>query len=179
MISLNALKPGDPDSHSQGLVPGCKHGIEQCAELLRQLSESSFTQTEGGESSIGAHLRHILDRYHCFFAGLESGCVDYDGRKRDKAIETNLEAATFALTSIARRIDELDAVAVGPLQIRESVHHLSPQVLLGSSIRRELMSLITHTTHHLAIIALLARAQGYELPEDFGKAPSTILHERT
>lgn len=179
MTSLNALKPGDSDSQSQGLILGCRHGIQQCAELLQKLSQNSFTQTEKGSSSIGAHLRHVLERYQCFFAGLQSGCVDYDGRKRDKSIETNLEAATFALASVAKRIDELEAVASIPLQVRESVHHCSPQVLLDSSVNRELMGLITHTTHHLAIMALLARGQGYQLPDDFGKAPSTLLHERS
>lgn len=179
MTSLNARKPGDSISLPQGLILGCRHGIQQCAELMQQLSESSFTQTENGGSSIGAHLRHILERYQCFFAGLQSGCVDYDGRKRDKSIETNIEAATSALATVARRIDDLEAVAGGPLQVRESVHHLSPQVRLDSSVNRELMGLITHTTHHLAIIALLARGQGYRLPDEFGKAPSTILHEHS
>jgi uncharacterized damage-inducible protein DinB len=179
MTSLNVLKPGDSEPQFQGLILGCRHGIQQCTDLLQQLSETSFTQSENGSSFIGAHLRHVLERYQCFFAGLQSGCVDYDGRKRDKSIETNLEAATFALVSVAKRIDDLKAGASGPLQVRESVHLLSPQVLLDSSVNRELMGLITHTTHHLAIIALLARGQGYRLPDDFGKAPSTILHERS
>lgn len=135
-------------------------------------------KAEKGGSSIGAHLRHILDRYQCFFSGLESGCVDYDGRKRDQSIETSLEAATFAVASIGKRIERLQLPG-SPLQIKESVHHLGPQVLVDSSMSRELMGLITHTTHHLAIIAMLARKQGYQLPEDFGKAPSTILHERS
>ena len=39
------------------------------------------------------------------------------------------------------------------------------------------MGLITHTTHHLAIMGMIARDLGYHLDDDFGKAPSTIVFE--
>jgi hypothetical protein len=40
------------------------------------------------------------------------------------------------------------------------------------------MGLISHSTHHLAIIGLLAKSLGCQMDSDFGKAASTILYER-
>ena len=39
------------------------------------------------------------------------------------------------------------------------------------------MGLVTHSIHHLAIIALIVKSYGYEMDSDFGKAASTILYE--
>lgn len=126
-------------------------------------------------------MRHVLDRFQCFFNGLPDSTIDYDARKRDKSIEENLEAARFAVATISRRLLDLNASAnaSSPVEVTETVHHLSPKVVIGSSVARELMSLITHTTHHLAIIGMIARDMGYSLDCDFGKAPSTIVFERS
>lgn len=163
------------------LVKGCLHCIGQCDQLLKLVSQDVYTTASSGNSSIGAHTRHILDRFHCFFAGLQDGRVDYDDRKRDKSIENNLEAATFALASVARRVENLEPGNFGEdeILVRESVFHEGPPISITSTIDRELMGLITHTTHHLAIIAIIAKSFGYQMEGDFGKAASTIVFERT
>ena len=162
------------------LIGGCIYCIEQCDQILSVVSQENFTDSSKGGSSIGAHIRHILDRFHCFFAGLADASIDYDARKRDREIEQNLEAATFALASVARRVERLRG---SPLQdelicVKESVLPFSPAVEISSTAERELMGLITHSIHHLAIISLLAKPFGHQLDRDFGKAPSTIVYER-
>ena len=163
------------------LIHGCKHCVNQCDELLNMVSQQVYGSFPEGTSSIGAHMRHILDRYLCFFAGLQNGLIDYDARKRDKSIETNLEAAAFALTSVSRRIDAMTlSEELGKtITVRESVYHQGPSVEIPSTVDRELMGLISHSIHHLAIIALITKSFGYRLDSDFGKAPSTILYERS
>ena len=130
---------------------------------------------------IGAHVRHILDRFHCFFAGLAGASIDYDARKRDPEIEQNVEATMFALESVARRIEQLQSIPFCSelIGVKEFVHPSSPAVEINSTLERELMGLITHSIHHLAIIALLAKSFGHQMDSDFGKAPSTIVYERT
>ena len=180
MTISTAVKATDSDSlQLEKLQRGSLHCVSQCQKLLDQVTEASFCESRPGISSIGAHMRHVLDRYFSFFNGLSDLTVDYDARKRDPAIESNLESARFAVVSIERRLKDLDLKANTALTVKETVHHLSSQVLIESSLARELMGLITHTTHHLAIIAMIARAQGYELEDDFGKAPSTLVYERS
>lgn len=167
------------------LVEGCRYCLTQCELLLKIVSPEDFALANNG-ASIGTHLRHVLDRFQCFFNGLATGHIDYDARKRDHAIATSPEAAAFALASISRRVETIasntgnnNAENISAvLSVQESVHHLGPAVTVGSTVERELMGLIVHATHHLAIIAMLARQMGYVVDKDFGKAPSTILYER-
>ena len=169
----------DQDSKSL-LIGGCINCIAQCDQILSIISQENFTDDSNGSSSIGAHIRHFLDRFHCFFAGLAGASIDYDARKRDPEIEQNVEAATFALESVARRIEQLQHLPFCNelIGVKESVLSSSPPVEISSTLERELMGLITHSIHHLAIIAPLARSFGHQMDSDFGKAPSTIAYER-
>lgn len=161
------------------LIEGCSDCIGQYDQLLKVISQSVYIDNSNSSSSIGAYVRHILDRFHCFFSGLQDASIDYDASKRDKEIEQNIEAAMFAVVTVARRIEQLgDNPSIGNLIcVRETVHPLSPAVEISSTIEREMMALITHSIHHLAIIALIARSFGYQMGEDFGKASSTIVYE--
>ena len=46
----------------------------------------------------------------------------------------------------------------------------------ASSLDRELQSLISHTVHHYALIAMLLRVSGRQPAADFGVAPSTLRY---
>ncbi len=177
----NRVSKLEQDNSGALLVQGCSNCLGQCDQLLKIVSQSVYVDGSKGGSSIGAHVRHVLDRFHCFFSGLPAASINYDARKRDKEIEHNLEAATFSLATVARRIEQLDYMEFSAAQIRvkESVHPFSPVVEIPSTVQRELMGLITHSIHHLAIIALLAKSFGYQMGADFGKAPSTIVYERS
>ncbi len=87
----------------------------------------------------------------------------------------------FALESVARRIEQLQSMPFCSelIGVKEFVLPSSPAVEINSTLERELMGLITHSIHHLAIIALLAKSFGHQMDSDFGKAPSTIVYERT
>lgn len=162
------------------LIDGCINCIAQCDQIMSVVSQENYTDGSRGGATIGAHIRHILDRFHCFFAGLPDGAIDYDARKRDREIEQNLSAAAFALASVGRRIEQLAAEpgTSGLVAVKEAVLPSSPPVEIPSTIERELMGLITHSVHHLAIIVLIAKSFGHSFDEDFGKAPSTIAYER-
>jgi len=162
------------------LIDGCLNCIAQCDQILSILSQEHYGHDVKGSSSIGAHIRHILDRFHCFFTGQADSSIDYDARKRDQEIEQNLEAARFALASVTRRIDRFREFQGyhEPVLVKESVLPSRPAVEISSTVERELMGLITHSIHHLAIIALLAKSYGHQVDKDFGKAPSTIVYER-
>ena len=164
---------------TEQLRQGCQFCLAQCDQLLAQLDKEDYVCAPE-VSSIGAHVRHVLERFQSFLNGLGEGMVDYDCRKRDQTLETNPQSASFALATIVRRINELKFCdfADQTLTIRESVHPQLEPVEASSTLERELVSLISHSVHHLAIIAMLARPLGYALDSDFGKAPSTIIHEK-
>lgn len=179
-IERRIARPGTEGSASL-LISGCSNCLAQCDQILTILSPKNFAEPAGESASIGAHIRHILDRFHCLFAGLPAASIDYDDRKRDREIEHNLEAARFALATVRRRVEQLGELSsdAGLIRVREAVLPASPAVEIASTLDRELMSLITHSIHHLAVIVLIARSLGYEVDDDLGKAPSTLAFERS
>ena len=170
------------------LIKGSEHCLDQCEALLNMIFAEAYVEQTQDSASIGTHMRHLLDRFQCLFNGLPDRTVDYDARKRDKSIETNMAAARFAAVTLKRRLSDLrrqEKQGVGQrvelgveLSVRESVHHASPQISGSSNVQRELMGMITHGTHHLALMVMIGKQLGYEFHKDLGKAPSTIIHER-
>lgn len=164
--------------------------------LLRQLTE--FITTSGSaiyalnnealeSGSIGGHVRHIIDHYLSTFT--RADIIDYDARARDQAVEQN---SAFAADAIYTLIDVLhtevtkgtssqgQAMAATTdklVQVRVSTNVGEPACVVGSTLARELCFLHSHTTHHMAIIRLLALHNGVQLPSNFGKASSTLKFE--
>lgn len=125
-------------------------------------------------SSVGAHLRHVIDHYEAFLTGLPGGALDYEARARDPRLENELGFALTRLESVGRRLSELAVEGDdGPLAIQAET---SSGIALRSSAVRELEFLLSHTTHHYALIAIIARSLGCEPDANFGVAPSTLKH---
>ena len=163
--------------------------IHDNIEMLRQ-GIAALDQMDGDRyakpayrsgSSIGAQFRHILDHYQAFLAGLESGRIDYDARERSRSVETDIEAARTQAERICR---ELEQVPDDRLDTETTVNTCTASppdrapVWTPSTPRRELSFLLSHTVHHFALINLLARAGGVELPGSFGVAPSTLAYRQ-
>lgn len=130
--------------------------------------------------SIGPHLRHIVEHYEALLDCQPGELIDYDHRARDRSIERSPTLAIARLdgllgklqTLAARRPDE--AVSVGfSIGIDGADFHVSP-----SSLVRELNFVASHAIHHYALIRPIATAAGVPLPEEFGKAPETVRHEK-
>lgn len=167
---------------NQSIVTSLMDVLEQERKLLVKLSPGVYTAAGKGpfKSSIGAHIRHNLDHFTSFFAGLPEGRVDYEKRRRDDGIARSCEQA---LADIERHLAALQALENqadrGPLLVREESDSAAENLRwLESSVGRELQFLLGHTVHHHAIIALLLTQQEVALPEGFGVAPSTQRHER-
>ena len=160
------------------LIEGCIECVDQCGELLDGMPSEVFAYRGDGNSSIGAHVRHVVDRCQSFFNGLDAGCIDYDDRKRGTSVETDVRAAMNALAETRGRFEALDLDTRGAeISVRELVHYNGEPTIAASTLDRELMGLITHSIHHLAIIAMIARATNHPVSPNLGKAPSTIAAE--
>src|SRR6516165_7719008 len=67
----------------------------QAEALLDRIGDAVYTSSPRGLAphKAGGHLRHILEFYECFLAGVAGGRIDYDERKRNLSVETCREAA--------------------------------------------------------------------------------------
>lgn len=128
-------------------------------------------------SSIGGHVRHILEFYQCLLMDPASNEVNYDQRKRNMLLEENLKFATDFLVEI---IDELEKVEANRriLLIAEYDNEITK---METSLYREIAYNIEHTIHHLAILAMAVKIEFVHitLPEELGYADSTLKFIRT
>jgi len=130
---------------------------------------------------IGPQFRHIVDHYRCFLRGLPSGRIDYDARDRDPLLENDAAQTRAALAEVSRELSELEPVQRDHrilVHVATTADDDSAADWASSTVKRELLFLQSHTVHHFALIALLARTAGIELGEDFGVAPSTLAYRK-
>jgi hypothetical protein len=164
------------------LIAGCVHVLEQGLALIERIDDRLYTATGGlpVHSGVGGHLRHCLDFYQSFLAGVASGRIDYNRRARDPLIESD---RAFAATRLRIVISELlslrlpDGETAVLVSLEEGGGDSSglPRWCI-STVSRELQFLLSHTVHHYALAALLLRLQGSEPGGGFGVAPSTLSH---
>lgn len=156
------------------------HFLRQGAALLRQFDDGTYarpTSDRPRAAGVGPHLRHCLDFYRCFLRDLDGGRIDYDLRDRQPELETSTAAARTAIGSIMADLFLIEPeqgsreILVHHDEVAEEEPTTSWQ---RSTVARELRFLASHTVHHYALIAHLAREQGIEPGDEFGVAPATL-----
>mmetsp|Transcript_6551 Transcript_6551/g.22111 ORF Transcript_6551/g.22111 Transcript_6551/m.22111 type:complete len:186 (-) Transcript_6551:157-714(-) len=166
--------------------------LSQLLSAVRLVGPAVFPRRSAAHgASVGGHVRHALDHYRLLLAGASAiaeapgpaPLVDYDTRSRGGAEETDAHAAAAA---IERVLGELEGGRPGPPGAAVRVRFASPEggadgtgdVVVESTVGRELAFVWHHAVHHLAMVRLIAAEAGVELPRDLGKAPSTLRYER-
>lgn len=159
--------------------------LQQGMDLIRDLDDSAYSEGEEAVkmSPIGAHLRHCIEYYGRFLAGLESGRIDYAARARDHRLETD---RGYALQKMLGLVEALEAMPEGvesrPLEVDveegEAALDAPAAAWAQSDVRREMGFLMSHTVHHYALIAVVLRLKGHEPNAEFGVAPSTLAYEK-
>jgi hypothetical protein len=154
--------------------------LGQGEDLLRALPAENYTRRVplAFNASIGGHYRHCLDHFTSLLGALDADEVDYDHRERDVRIESQ---PNFALTLTRQMRAQLERLPLSALDstVRARcevsyAHGDSP--VTGSTFGRELVYAIAHAIHHYALISVMARLMEATLPEHFGVAPSTVVH---
>lgn len=174
-MSTDTLRPV-----SDTLLASCAM-LGQVEELLSRLDDDAYTRACPTiyNSTIGGHVRHTLDHYRAALATLEGETVDYDHRDRDTAIETTVDAALTEIEALKREVGAIpDAVIEKPTTIQVMLTGDGACTELKTTLARELWFATHHAIHHNAMIRTIAGDHGIETPDGFGKAPSTIDHER-
>lgn len=152
--------------------------LSQLRSVIDQLTKDEYTSKLPvlNHSSVGQHVRHVLEFYICLSEGIKSGMVNYDSRTRNQAIENEPNYAMIILEELTsyfclKNIDETPMVNM--------IEFNSVSITTQSSISRELVYLIEHSIHHYAIIAIALRNEfGHvKIPTDFGVAYSTTRHK--
>jgi uncharacterized damage-inducible protein DinB len=128
-------------------------------------------------SNVGGHVRHCLDHVDALLAGIDRGELDYDRRQRGTEVETSRTAALAAIQGQEQQLRSLSSLSDGHrLRLSTLVSSAMPPIEVETTVGRELAFVLSHTVHHNALIAVMARTLGVPVPDRFGYAPSTIAH---
>jgi uncharacterized damage-inducible protein DinB len=170
-----------PAEALRGLIEQHLEQLQDCAEILGSLTGEHLVAKDPGlfpHGSVGMHFRHILGYYERFLDG--GGRIDYDSRRRDATLETDRGALLAGIAAVHR---SLQAMAAHPdtsarrVVVRDNGLDLEDRYF-PSSLGRELAFLLSHSVHHLAVVAMMLRVLGAEPPASLGVAPSTLANWR-
>lgn len=155
-----------------------RHLLRQLENAVSELSDQQFCTPIPllGNSTIGQHIRHILEFYIELDKGYPIGLIDYNGRRRDHDLQTCRESAIHKIQQIS------NIIMLENKELNVTVEFDSDDEIkqeLPSNYFRELMYNIEHTVHHMALIRVgISLCSSILLPEDFGLAASTIKYKK-
>ena len=148
--------------------------LQKSQVLLDHLSNSQLCDASVPpyNSSIGTHIRHILDFYDCIISLDAEDRVDLTARSRNKDVESDCGCAQDYLNLIIGRLSSasfdindtvlvMDDLGMGKIEIPYTYGSLLAQAN-------------SHTIHHYAIINYIFDSLGIAIDDsDFGYNPTT------
>ena len=123
-----------------------------------------------GESSIGAHVRHIIELINCVENGYAEGLIDYQNRVRDLRLETDTQLA----------LEQIVMILEAPVKSDKIIYvYETPGSQITSTYFRELLYQVEHAIHHMALIHVALREFQIQLDDtSFGFAYSTLAYQQ-
>ena len=150
----------------------------QLTRSLNELTDAEYTQPCEAlfHSSIGHHVRHIIELFLCLEKGYETGVVNYEKRKRDYRIETEKEFAVRLLQEIYDRVDRPN---IDLVMRAEDYEDGTVMIEIPTNYYREIAYNLEHTIHHMALIRVgINEISNVVLSQEFGVAYSTIKYRQ-
>lgn len=124
-------------------------------------------------SSVGSHIRHILDFYNCIINGVDDRFVDLTARERDEMIENHCDCAINAVDDILLYLKNLNTVDLSMLlEVKDDLGNGS--ITLQYTLGALLAQANSHTIHHYAIINYILSQLNITIEDgSFGYNPTT------
>ena len=157
------------------MIEAIEKNLGRGIQLLKCISDEEYSNTTIAPyySSIGGHMRHILDVFSCIFDGLESGEIDLSARQRNGLAETKVSVGLSYFDSVIeqlKRIEEQDLDQV--VKVKDDLG--LGMVTANYTLAAALIQAHSHAIHHFASIGYIISQMGINLPDgDFGYNPTT------
>lgn len=156
------------------------HILLQIRALNTQLTDDEYAVSLEllSGNSISKHIRHILEIYDALIQGYDTNRINYDARKRDLLIEKSRIYALQCIDDLMLKLDKLQEDKRVVLEASYGEQALN--VVLNTSITREVAYNIEHAIHHMAILQIAVKNYfpNIKLPADFGVAYATQAYQK-
>ncbi len=155
----------------QAIIVNLQRGVN----LLNSINDAQYSDSTIAPyySSIGIHMRHILDVFDCIFEGLETKKVDLSARKRNELAENKVD---FGLQYFEEVIAKLEFLRSVDLDVKVEVKDdLGLGIVTANyTLASAFIQAHSHAIHHFASIGYVISQLGIQLPDsDFGYNPTT------
>src|SRR5690606_7251146 len=142
--------------------------------ILTSLTNAQLSDTSVAPyySSIGSHIRHILDFYDCILNVDSNKCIDLTARGRNREVENCCNKALEYLNSVIKRLKEIDCNLNDTVIITDDLG--LGKVDIPYTLASALSQANSHTIHHYAIISYILNGLRIFLEDsDLGYNPTT------
>ena len=157
------------------MIKAIEKNLDKGIKLLTQITDEQYSNTSIAPyySSIGSHMRHILDVFECIFEGLPTENINLINRNRNGIIELQTSKGIGYFKEIKQKLQNInqndfnkiisvtDDLGLG----KETVNYTLVAILIQAH---------SHAIHHFASVGYIISQLGIKLPDDdFGFNPTT------
>jgi len=157
------------------MIEAIERNLLRGVKLLNYISDSEYSNASIAPyySSIGGHMRHILDVFDCLFEGLASSDINLINRKRNEASEKYTEEGIVYFEKTIESLNKLKAEDFN--RIVKVTDDLGLGVVTANyTLAAILIQAHSHAIHHFASVGYVITQLGINLPDDdFGFNPTT------
>lgn len=157
------------------MIEAIQKNLERGTKLLQSITDAQYANASVAPyySSIGCHMRHILDVFSCVFDGLETKCIDLSVRRRNQDIEQKTALGIQYFTAITNKLNELHQSDLDKKVMVKDDLGLGLETV-AYTLGAILTQAHSHAIHHFASVGYIIYQLGIELPDsDFGFNPTT------
>jgi uncharacterized damage-inducible protein DinB len=157
------------------MIEAIEKNLQRGVILLNSISNEDYCNTTIAPyySSIGGHIRHILDVFDCFFEGFQTGDINLINRKRNQLAENFTENGIIYFEEIIQKLQQLNNVDFNKI-VAVTDDLGSGVVTVNYTLGGIIIQAHSHAIHHFASIGYIISQLGIQLPDnDFGFNPTT------
>jgi len=157
------------------MIEAIEENLKRGIQLVNFVSDEEYSNTNIAPyySSIGGHMRHILDVFDCIFDGFDSGDINLIHRKRNELAENYTKNGINYFDTTIQKLEGIKNDDFN--RIVNVTDDLGLGVVTANyTLGAVLIQAHSHAIHHFASIGYIISQLGIELPdEDFGFNPTT------
>jgi len=165
---------------TQLVVSSINHNLNNAIALLNAIDSEAYTDTSVGPyySSIGSHIRHMLDFFDCIIGGLDSNNIDLTARKRDEILSTNKESAIEHIYKLQETL--LSYININTDYLLKVTDNMGKgKVTVNYTLESILAHANSHAIHHYALIGYILEQSNIEIKiPGFGYNPTSPVNKR-
>lgn len=157
------------------MIAAITKNLDRGIQLLNCISNETYSNTSVAPyySSIGSHMRHILDIFDCIFEGMDTNSINLINRRRNLEVEKNTSDGILYFSDIIEKLQHIKVADYN--KIVTVTDDLGMGVVSANyTLASILIQAHSHAIHHFASVGYVISQLGIDLPDDdFGFNPTT------